>query len=218
MNQPPVFRIRASFSKLSMLKYTGSLDMQRIWERSFRRARLPLAYSQGFHPQPRINQALPLPLGMTSHNDLAEFWLEQEMDLSIVLKTLRMAVPPGLEIIMLQTVDVHAPSLPTLVTSAQYTALLFGTHLQQQLNHSITVLLAQSEIFREKRGKLYDLRPFIEYLELESQDVHSSQLFMQLSAREGATGRPEEVLAALGFDPLLARIERTRLILTSSGE
>jgi len=218
MNQPPVFRIRVFFSKLSMLKYTGSLDMQRIWERSFRRARLPLAYSQGFHPQPRINQALPLPLGMTSQNDLAEFWLEQEMDLSIVLKTLSMAVPPGLEITALQTVDVHAPSLPTLVISAQYSALLFGAHNQQQLHHSITVLLAQSEIFREKRGKSYDLRPLIERLELESQDGHSSQLFMQLSAREGATGRPEEVLAALGFDPLLARIERFRLILTSLGE
>jgi radical SAM-linked protein len=44
------------------MRYTGHLDLHRAWERTFRRARLPLAYSQGFHPQPRLNLACALPL------------------------------------------------------------------------------------------------------------------------------------------------------------
>jgi hypothetical protein len=56
-------RIRIQYAKTEPLRYTGNLDMHRIWERTLRRARLTIAYSQGFHPQPRLNQACPLPLG-----------------------------------------------------------------------------------------------------------------------------------------------------------
>ena len=45
-------RIRITFSKTAAMRYTGHLDLHRAWERTFRRAGLPLAYSQGFHPQP----------------------------------------------------------------------------------------------------------------------------------------------------------------------
>lgn len=216
MNQPPVFRIRVTFSKLNALKYTGSLDMHRIWERSFRRAGLPLAYSQGFHPQPRINQALPLPLGMTSRNDLVEFWLEQAMDVEEIAKILRQSVPPGLEITTIESIDVRAPSLPLQVISAQYHAVPIGSALPDTLSGRVASLLENSQLLRERRGKFYDLRPLIEQLALESSAKSASHLFMQLSAREGATGRPEEVLAALECDPLEFRVERVRLILSPS--
>lgn len=215
MNEPPVFRIRIAFSKCQSLRYTGSLDMHRIWERSFRRAQLPLAYSQGFHPQPRINQALPLPLGMTSQNDLAEFWLEKEMDLLEVAKALQPAVPPGLDIHSIETVDLRSPSLPLQVISAEYKVQILVTIPDSQLSQSIAELLARPEIIREKRGKQYDLRPLVEVLRLQNGDNGQTILIMQLSAREGATGRPEEVLTALDLDPFMARIERSRLILSS---
>ena len=57
-------RLRITYSKTAALRYTSNLDMHKIWERALRRARLPLAYSQGFHPQPRLTQACPLPLGL----------------------------------------------------------------------------------------------------------------------------------------------------------
>jgi len=69
-------RIRVTYARTAPLRYTGHLDMQIVWERCLRRARLPLMYSQGFHPQPRINQACPLPLGMTSQMEVMDFWLE----------------------------------------------------------------------------------------------------------------------------------------------
>jgi hypothetical protein len=62
----------------------------------------------------------------------------------------------------------------------------------------ITTLMERDQLPRERRGKRYDLRPLIEKLEY---DTDRSRLQMQLSAREGAVGRPEEVLQALELDP-----------------
>ena len=67
-----MLRVRITYTKSGGLRYTGNLDMHKIWERTMRRARLPLAYSQGFHPQPRINQASPLPLGMVSQVEMVD--------------------------------------------------------------------------------------------------------------------------------------------------
>ena len=67
-------------------------------------------------------------------------------------------------------------------------------------------------LIRERRGKTYDLRPLVELLSVITQADGKTWLKMTLSAREGATGRPEEVLSALEIEPETARVERTRLI------
>ena len=71
-------RIRVTFSKTYHMRYTSHLDVHRTWERTLRRARLPLAYSQGFNPRPKINLAAALPLGFTSDCEIVEFWLDEE--------------------------------------------------------------------------------------------------------------------------------------------
>ena len=71
----------------------------------------------------------------------------------------------------------------------------------------IDSLMAAESIIRERRGKTYDLRPLIEELKLEDE----TKIFMRLAAREGATGRPEEVLDMLGIAFEGTRIERTHL-------
>lgn len=214
MNQPPVFRIRITFAKKEMLRYTGNLDLHRIFERSFRRAKLPLSYSQGFHPQPRINLACPLPLGMTSENDLVEVWFDQEYDLLQAARALKPAVPPGLEIATIHTVDLRAPALPTLVNAAVYHVTLLEpvepTNIQQQIEQ----IFSSSQIMRTRRDKPYDLRPLIHSLAVMPSPDQPT-LEMTLSAREGATGRPEEVLSAMEIDPFSARIHRTQLILSA---
>ena len=68
-------RLRLTFTKTGSLKYTGHLNLHRTLERTFRRAGLPLAYSQGFNPQPRMNLAEALPLGITSECEVMDVWL-----------------------------------------------------------------------------------------------------------------------------------------------
>ena len=74
------YRYRLTFGKEERIRFTGHLDIHRAWERTFRRAGLPLAYRQGFNPRPRLNIGSALPLGHSSTAELMDFWLEEELD------------------------------------------------------------------------------------------------------------------------------------------
>lgn len=205
-------RIRIRYAKTEALRYTSNLDIHKIWERLLRRARLPLAYSQGFHPQPKINQAAPLPLGLTSQVEMVDIWLEEDIPLDIVTQSLVKAAPPGLELINVSAVDPKAPVLQTAVRSSEYLVKILEPIETERLQSLIELLISTDEVVRDRRGKTYNLRPLIEELNIEAMDDGFAHLRMRLSARESATGRPDEVLLALGLDPFAAQIERTALI------
>jgi hypothetical protein len=222
-------RLRLTFAKTGTLRYTGHLDLHRIWERTARRAGLPLAYSQGFHPQPKIQIAAALPLGFLGHEEIVDVWLSDDVradlsvsppaDLSVSPQAdtqirlyqdmLQTSAPPGLTILRVEQVDDRGPALQTQVAAAEYLVTLLVAGPESGLERPVADLLAKDSLPRERRRKPYDLRPLILSLECASSD----RLQMRLSAREGATGRPEEVLDELGIAFENTRIERTRLIL-----
>ena len=209
-------RLRITFSKSGTLRYTGHLDLHRIWERTCRRADIPLSYSQGFHPQPRISLAAALPLGFIGQAELVDIWLDQEEDLKTILKDLQAAAPPGLVLTAICSIDQPQPALQTQVRSAEYEVLFLDEIDPGEVKTHLADMLASESIPRQRRGKDYDLLPLLESMELKSSEkdgLHS--LSMRLSASPAATGRPEEVLAELGFSPENTRITRTRLILNN---
>jgi hypothetical protein len=122
-------------------------------------------------------------------------------------------MPSGINILKAETVDDQAPALQTQVIAAEYEVILTavpepsdlpGKSLMQRSEE----LLAESTLPRERRGKAYDLRPLIEQLATLSEN----KIFMRLTARQAATGRPEEVLDALGIALENSQIERINLI------
>jgi len=234
-------RLRITFSKSGGLRYTGHLDMQTTWERVIRRAGLPLAYTQGFHPGPRIQIASALPLGFIGHAEIVDIWLQESVgvDLRVDPMTLQPAAPPGLTILCVEQVDEAGPALQTQVDSAEYMATLLDPMDEAELAKRIAAVLDAESLPRERRGKAYDLRPLIDELRIMhpspgaglrealswngdtavSKVVEGTQrVFMRLAARPGATARPEEVLDVLGIPFEAARIERTRLILKTGLE
>jgi radical SAM-linked protein len=200
-------RIRITFAKQGALRYTGHLDLHRLWERAARRAELPLAYSQGFHPQPKLNIAAALPLGFSSRCEVLDMRLEREVPLGGLREKLQETLPTGIQVSNIESVDDKLPALQTLVASAEYEVTLTEAINRSELEQRIDSVKAAESIIRERRGKTYDLRPLIEELSLENGDT----VCMRLAAREGATGRPEEVLDILGIDFEGTRIERTQL-------
>jgi radical SAM-linked protein len=190
-------RIRITFAKTEAMRYTSHLDLQRTWERTLRRARLPVTHSQGFNKRPRLNLAAALPLGFTSQCELAEVWLDQDQSLGQIETRLRETVPPGIEIKSIEEVDPQTPKIPNLVDSATYLATLLEP--VSNLEDRITAVLLQKNIMRERRGKAYNLRPLIEDLNLPEAEQGDQKIWMHLAARGGATGRPEEVLLVLGI-------------------
>lgn len=226
-------RIRVTFTKQGALRYTGHLDLHKIWERATRRANLPLAYSQGFHPQPKIQLAAALPLGFSSRCELVDLWVADDaLDLTALPARFGEAVPMGIKILGVEKVEEKSPPLQTQVVSAEYEVTLFDEIDLDGLTQRLAAVLGTVSLPRERRGKAYDLRPLIEKLSLTTSTgshrpgvlpgVQRSGpspsgrgepvLFMQLTAREGATGRPEEVLDVLGVRYEGTRVERCRFL------
>jgi radical SAM-linked protein len=206
-------RIRITFSKAGAMQYIGHLDLHRSWERTFRRSGLPMAYSQGFHPQARLNLACALPLGFTSQCELLDAWLEQDFQIDAIREALSHALPPGLEILKLEKIDPGLPALQTQVTSAVY-VITFLDEVPDLADRVQKVITAE-HLPRLRRNKSYDLRPLIEELSLQPTYEGNSTLRVQLAAREAATGRPEELLDELGIQFEATHIKRERLIFTT---
>lgn len=205
-------RVRITFAKQGSLRFIGHLDLHRLWERAMRRADLPLAYSQGFHPQPKISLAAALPLGFSSRSEVLDVRLNEELSVTDISTRLQESLPPDIQIINVQMVDERLPALQTQVLSAAYNAHLTEPVDGSVLTRNVEALMMSESLIRERRGKSYDLRPLIEMLSVITEANGKVWLKMTLSAREGATGRPEEVLAALGIEPETVRVERIRLI------
>ena len=203
-------RIRITFQKLGALRYTGHLDLHKLWERAARRAELPLAYSQGFHPQPKMNIAAALPLGFSSRCEVLDMRLEHDIQLDGLVEELQGTLPTGIQVTSVESVDERAPTLQTQVVSAEYEVSLAEAGFGSEVKRKIESVLESESIVRTRREKEYDLRPLIEAL-----DLMDGKILMKLAAREGATGRPEEVLDMLGIAFEDTRIERTRLIFQS---
>ena len=204
-------RIRITFSKQGALRYIGHLDLHRLWERAARRAELPLAYSKGFHPQPKINLAAALPLGFSSRCEMMDMKFETDISVESLPARLQATLPPDIKVLKAEQVDDNAPALQTQVDSAEYEVTLTEADSGSELERKIATVMESDSLPRERRGKSYDLRPLIHELKLASEN----KIFMQLSARDGATGRPEEVLDELGIEFEGTRIERSRLIFKS---
>jgi radical SAM-linked protein len=209
-------RLRITFSKSGSLRYTGHLDLQTIWERTVRRAGLPLAYTQGFHPGPKIQLASALPLGFIGRAEIVDLWINEAGDglARPYREILQPAAPPGLLVSSVEVVAENGPALQTQMLSAEYEVTLLDPVEAPALSDNLALLLGSASLLRERRGKTYDLRPLIEALALlPVENSGILRLYMRLAAREGATGRPEEVLDALHIPFETTRIERTRLII-----
>ncbi len=206
-------RVRITFTKQGALRYIGHLDLHRLWERAMRRADLPLAYSQGFHPHPKISLAAALPLGFSSRGEALDVQLTEEVPIEEIARRLKDNLPPDVQIVKIENVKERAPALQTQVLSAVYEVELTEAVDGSELRRRVEALMNLETLPRERRGKSYDLRPLIETISVVSRADGKVCLKMTLAAREGATGRPEEVLSALQIEPETARVERTRLIL-----
>ena len=211
-----VQRLRLTFGKNGPARYIGHLDLARTWERSLNRARIPIAYTQGFNRRPRLSFAAALPLGYTSEYELADIWLAEEMEPLAALDQMMQRMAPGIEITAVEQVPIKSPSLQSITTSARYVVTPLAKQEKADMVHRVEQLLMAQSLFRErKRGKVkrYDLRPLISELAADV-DGHGDVIFsMTLLLMSGKSGRPDEVLAALNLDPLAAHIHRTMITL-----
>jgi len=199
-------RLRFVYAVRGYLRFTGSLDLQRIWERSLRRAQLPLSYSQGFHPQPKIQQAFPLPLGIFSEAEIIDIWFDSQIT-SEQIQLLKSCLPSGLEILSFSEVPIGNPTLMSRISACSY-QVMFLTESSAQFEKNIENMMSKKEIIRTRRSKKYDLHPLI--LQIDSSRL-PNELHLTLKAGPNQTGRPEEVIDEFGCALGDCMITRTKI-------
>lgn len=207
------YRYRINYSKKEGMRYTSNLDVHKMWERTFRRAKLPLAYSQGFHPQPKIQQASPLPLGFLSDCEIVDFFLDQEMDLLSIKTELTESLPSGISVNSINEINPGEPALQTQTIASEYHVIFLEEFDSNKIIESIHDLKSKETVIRVRRGKSYDLRPLILDLDIILEDPYYLKMILQ--SKDGATGRPEEVLSELDFPVEFTRIIRKKIILAN---
>ena len=214
-----LWRFRIIFGKGTEVKYISHLDLVRAWQRALRRADVALAYSQGFSPHPRIFFASALPVGVTGRAEMLEALLERPMEAPEIAARLGTQLPCGLRVVSVAEVPLAAPSLPTQVAAAEYEAQvetkIAGEQMQSRLDQLLATPSLPRHMERDGKARDYDLRPLIQRLWLVGRRDDVYVVGMRLRADPNGTGRPDEVMATLGFAAQVRAIERTQLLLRS---
>jgi radical SAM-linked protein len=210
---PSKQRLRLYFTRDESLKFIGHLDMARTWQRIARRANLPLAYSEGFNPQPRLTFAAALPVGCTSDHEELDMVLSPSCVIDDVKAQLDRVMPPGMKVISIEEVALNAPALQVQLQAAEFEITVEGEETIGLLPERVAQFLAATEVMRDRRGKVYNLRPLVQMLAIGPGGADRTAVIRsRLQATEAGTGRPDELVAALGLDPVTVKIKRTKLL------
>ena len=198
---PIAQRLRITFGKAGTLKYTSNLDVAKIWERTLRRADLPILYSKGFNTRPRIQLAMPLPLGITSDCEILDVALRETIcfnEAALRRRLLRVA-PAGLTIAAIEDVDLRESALHGRIISAEYRIRFYDEVSSDMMRRRISELLAQESIIvervRRRKRSVMDIRPLIIELTVDDQ----GDLLAHLSVGDRGNLRPDHLLEQLGL-------------------
>jgi radical SAM-linked protein len=223
----PRQRLRITYAKGEAVKFISHHDEFRLWERALRRADLPLLYKQGFNPQPHMQFASPLGVGFTGAREWLDIVLSPPVPPAEAASRLGASLPPGVTVLDVAEVPLKAPALQGVLIGADYTILLYavpGEVADGLLEGRIAGFLARREIWRarERKGEryTYNLRPLVFELRYAGYDVarEEHRIFLRVQQRAGATGRPDEVVDALGLDDFARTLRRERLYCSDKAE
>ncbi len=219
MSETYIQRMRVTFATDDTVKYVGHLDMARAWERAIRRARLPLAYTQGFNPQARMHFAAALPVGFTGQAEILDVFLDEELAADRFLAQLAPALPSGIRLQAATPVPREWPSLQAAVRAAAYQVAVETDESDDAFAARLASFMARADAWRERRrGKdvtRYDLRPLVLTLYHTGRCEIGQSFETEMRAEAGATGRPDELLAELGYEANLRHIVRLALSLAA---
>ena len=190
-----------------------------MWQRALQRARIPLAYSEGFSPHPKISLAAPLPLRVTSEAELMDIHLTRQISPHYFTSTMSQQLPPGIEILQVHSIAPNQPSLQSQVRFAEYQVTVKTEKGKAGIEAAISGLLSAEQLpwqhQRDTGPRHYDLRALISDLWLKDCEPPHAAIGMKLRCDASGSGRPEQVSLALGFSSPQS-IHRTKLILKTS--
>ena len=201
---PVVQRIRIRYAKRGRLRFTSHRDFARAFERALRRAEVPMAYSAGFTPHPKISYVGASPTGVASEAEYLEVGLAREVDVEQFRAALDAALPDGLDIV--EAIVAGPGSLAEQMVASDWRLELPGVPVEQA-RAAVDALLARDEVAVERMTKngrrQVDVRAAVISAEVSgagSAGGDPPHAIIDVVVRQVTpTVRPDDVVAALGI-------------------
>ncbi len=218
---PPVQRLRMRYAKRGRLRFTSHRDFSRAFERAVFRARIPMAYSSGFNPHPRISYAGAAPTGSASEAEYLEIALAQVVDPEAILVLLDESLPTGLDVLeVVDAADLGAGGLADRLVASRWLIDTRGD--RDAVDGAVAVFLAAETVTVERMTKKglreFDCRAAVVSLAVDAAEpATGAGVRLDLVLRHGVPSvRPDDVLRGigaltdldLGGSPLLTRLEQ----------
>jgi radical SAM-linked protein len=197
---PPVQRLRVRYAKRGRLRFTSHRDFSRAFERALVRSRVPVAYSSGFNPHPRISYAGASPTGAASEAEYLEIGLAETRDPAEVLAALDQALPDGLDVLAVE--ESRGGSLADLLEASAWRVTVPGL-TEQAAREAVARFLAAPEVSVERMTKkglrTFDCRAAVVSLSARSgPEPGEVCAILEMVLRHGTPSvRPDDVLAGL---------------------
>jgi radical SAM-linked protein len=192
---PPVQRLRIRYAKRGRLRFTSHRDFSRAFERALVRVRLPMAYSSGFNPHPRISYAGAAPTGAASEAEYVEIGLAEVVDPAAVHRALAEALPDGLDVI--EVVESAGGSLADRLEASSWLVDLVSSY--DETAGAVAAFLAADEVPVERMTKKglrqFDCRGAV--VSLEAEPTGSGSRLLLLLRHGTPAVRPDDVIAGL---------------------
>ena len=200
-------RVRLKYTKEATCRFLSHLDLVRTFIRSLRRARIPVAYTQGFNPQPRLAFAAPLSVGIASIGEYLDLSLEARETIAVISASLNESLPTGIKIIEGQEISEKQKSLMSVVNAALYTVKMLSAE-QEIIKEQVSLILDASQltgIKKTKKGLVKrDIKPYIYNLRIKEEAEVENQnqiILLEMLLKIGSQGsvHPAEVMVAMGI-------------------
>ncbi|MST63189.1 DUF2344 domain-containing protein [Peptostreptococcus anaerobius] len=167
--------MRIKFTKLGDMKYISHLDVQRLFQRVFRRAAVRLSYSQGFNPHPKMSYGNALALGVESHGEYVDIEIEDDISPELLVEKINNQLPEGMDFIKCVEIQTGVKSLAGNIEYGNYDFVIenVDNFTKSEVSDKIDKILSLDMLNvtkKNKKGKLVemDIIPMIKSLEVKS--------------------------------------------------
>lgn len=213
-------KIRVRFTEHGKVRFLSHRDVARIMERAFRRLRLPIAYSQGFSPRPKVSFGLALSVAYESDAEYLDIELVTPIDLQDIPSRLSEILPNGFSVTAVEPLEAGSISLQQAIVCCNWRIEVLGASLSD-VTAAVSELLQADELplERSRKGKvsIVDVRPAILDLEVTGPTDVGVQLLTTL-ATSGTSLRPSELVQVLDAKLSEGRVCRTHQFINVDGQ